>query len=513
MKESDLMKEQLIKSVMRENELLKQKLQIYKIFSEEAESSVFIIDLNGRILEANSSAEKMYGFSSNEFSLMTVFDLRKGDSKEIIENQITIASMDGIAFKTNHVRKDGSSIYVDVSSKGILLGENRVLISVIKDITNQKKAEAELRDRELKYNTLFDTAEGAILLFTDGRWVDCNVKALKIFGCDREQIIGQNPIVFSPPTQPNGSNSVTEAKHLIDLAYSNGPQFFEWVHCRADGTLFDAEVSLKRLDIDGKSFIQAIVLDVSEQKSAKMKLIQSTTLNEAIVESTSDLIWSVDPFTFGLLSFNTALIEHFNKMKVNISVGMRPEDLVSDNDFRDTWHQFYKRALLEERYSIEYLTNNGSTSLLLTFGLLKYDNKVFGISVFGKDVTKEKNYKLQLEKANKILEVRVQQSINTISKIGEMRDVYTAGHQKRVSELACAIAKEMGLSDELIYNVKLGALIHDIGKIYIGSDILNKPGKISNLEYQILQTLERFYYLHYQDKRLSKYKSLCRSFL
>jgi putative nucleotidyltransferase with HDIG domain len=99
-----------------------------------------------------------------------------------------------------------------------------------------------------------------------------------------------------------------------------------------------------------------------------------------------------------------------------------------------------------------------------------------------------------LEISNKKIAHLLKQSINVISKIGELRDVYTAGHQNKVAELAIAIAREMELPDETIQNISYGALIHDIGKIYIPSDILNKPGKISNLEYQILQThVERSY--------------------
>lgn len=98
------------------------------------------------------------------------------------------------------------------------------------------------------------------------------------------------------------------------------------------------------------------------------------------------------------------------------------------------------------------------------------------------------HYENEVRETRAILEKRLQQSINTISRIGELRDVYTAGHQRRVKNLACAIARELGLSDSAIMNLSYGSLIHDIGKIYIASDILNKPGKISNLEYQILQT-------------------------
>lgn len=80
------------------------------------------------------------------------------------------------------------------------------------------------------------------------------------------------------------------------------------------------------------------------------------------------------------------------------------------------------------------------------------------------------------------------QSVNAISKIGKLRDAYTAGHQRRVEALSCAIGRDMGFVAEQINNLSTGALIHDIGIFFIPLEILNKPGKISALEYQILQT-------------------------
>lgn len=479
---------QLNELIHDDNTKLKIELQKYKMFSDESDSAIFIIEQNGEIIDVNLAATRIYGYSHDEFLMIKIFDLRSEDNQDVVRSQMDLADKKEISFEAVHVCKDGKLINVIVKSKRINIGNRRFLLSVTSDITERKRTENEHRDREIKYRTLFDTAEGAILLFTNGKWVDCNSKALEIFGCTREQIIGEHPINFSPLKQPSGLNSDEEARRIIDLVYSEGPQYFEWVHSKADGTLFDAEVSLKRLDIEGESFIQSIVLDVSGKKLAKKALNRAQILNQAIVESTSDLIWTVDPKTFGLLSFNQALINHFKKANICITLGSRPEDMFVEKDFHDIWHNFYNRALNEGQFSIEYGTYRGNSRLLLNFGLLKHDDQVFGISVFGKNITIEHEYKKQLEETNITLVKRIQQSIRTISRIGELRDVYTAGHQKRVSELSCAIAKEMGLSDDLIENISLGALIHDIGKICIASEILNKPGNITDLEYQMLQT-------------------------
>jgi len=70
--------------------------------------------------------------------------------------------------------------------------------------------------------------------------------------------------------------------------------------------------------------------------------------------------------------------------------------------------------------------------------------------------------------------------------IVEARDPYTAGHQRRVSRLAVAIGESMGLDEDRIAALRLAAMVHDLGKIYVPSDFLNKPGKLSDMEYSIL---------------------------
>ena len=79
-------------------------------------------------------------------------------------------------------------------------------------------------------------------------------------------------------------------------------------------------------------------------------------------------------------------------------------------------------------------------------------------------------------------------TIHTIAATVEARDPYTAGHQTRVADLAAAIASEMRLSDKQVEGIKMAGVIHDLGKVQIPAEILSKPGKISELEYKIIQT-------------------------
>jgi PAS domain S-box-containing protein/putative nucleotidyltransferase with HDIG domain len=78
--------------------------------------------------------------------------------------------------------------------------------------------------------------------------------------------------------------------------------------------------------------------------------------------------------------------------------------------------------------------------------------------------------------------------IFTMAKILELRDPYTAGHQQRVARLACAIAREMGLSEEQVDGIFMAALIHDIGKIYVPAEILNRPARLNDTEMDLVKT-------------------------
>jgi len=82
----------------------------------------------------------------------------------------------------------------------------------------------------------------------------------------------------------------------------------------------------------------------------------------------------------------------------------------------------------------------------------------------------------------------LEESIQAIAFTVEMRDPYTAGHQRRVAQLSTAIAREMGLSEDRIHGLHLAAIIHDLGKIHIPAEILSRPGKLSAVEFELIKS-------------------------
>jgi len=105
-----------------------------------------------------------------------------------------------------------------------------------------------------------------------------------------------------------------------------------------------------------------------------------------------------------------------------------------------------------------------------------------------RDITRQKIAEKKLKESYKKLHKALNDIINTLASIVEVRDPYTSGHQKRVASLAIAISEELGLDKDRIEAIGVAALIHDIGKINIPASILARPGKLSEIEYDMIKT-------------------------
>ncbi|MDQ6960076.1 MAG: GAF domain-containing protein, partial [Mariprofundaceae bacterium] len=96
------------------------------------------------------------------------------------------------------------------------------------------------------------------------------------------------------------------------------------------------------------------------------------------------------------------------------------------------------------------------------------------------DITERKDYEKKLKQG-------LEGTIHAVATAVGMRDPYTAGHQRRVADLACAIGREMGLEADRIEGIRMGGVIHDIGKIHLPAEILSKPARLTELEYGLIK--------------------------
>jgi len=114
------------------------------------------------------------------------------------------------------------------------------------------------------------------------------------------------------------------------------------------------------------------------------------------------------------------------------------------------------------------------------------ENIVYGIVALqtrSKRYKAEDNLKKSLEKLRKTLSAIIEALENTV----EVRDPYTAGHQRRVADLGRSIGSQMGFSEDIIDGIRIGGILHDIGKINVPIDILMKPGSLTDLEFSLIK--------------------------
>lgn len=169
--------------------------------------------------------------------------------------------------------------------------------------TSQQWAEA-LRESELRYKTLFDSAYDAILIIENGRFIECNSRACQLFGLPKDTIISHSPNELSPEYQPDGELSTIKGNHILNMARSGNLLTFEWRHYRYPLSTFDAEISLNAFEVGSKEFLTVIMRDISERKQieqelkqhrenledlVKLKTIDLETLNKKLQKSNNEL--------------------------------------------------------------------------------------------------------------------------------------------------------------------------------------------------------------------------------
>jgi PAS domain S-box-containing protein len=230
----------------------------------------------------------------------------------------------------------------------------------------------------------------------------------------------------------------------------------------------------------------------------EMTLVESERRYRLLAENIADVIWTMDmnmQFTYispSVTALSGRTPDEF--IELGIDKCLTPDSLNIIN------------KVFKEETSIEASgSGDPSRTRMLELELVRKDGSIIWIEcrvsslrapdgrmvgVLGAicDITNRKRAKEKLEQSYRKLQETLEGIINTLALTVEIRDPYTAGHQLRVTQLANAIAMELDLSEEQIRGIHMASRIHDVGKINVPAEILSKPGKLTENEFNLLKS-------------------------
>lgn len=284
--------------------------------------------------------------------------------------------------------------------------------TAIGNYISRHQLQQQLTNSEDKYRMFFEASYDAILLFKDGIVVECNDKAIEFFRCTREELINHTPEDFSPEFQPDGQRSIDKAKKMMAEVLETGRSTTtEWKNRRKDGTLFDAELNVHRLVLNGEYYLQVFKRDITQRKLAQ----QAKRREEVLLESMSQFRNFLDKVNLiyysldcnGTLTFANDYFLKYVEYTAEELIGQNfYEKLVPPQDraqrIRDFKHALETKQL-SSYYERDVVTKSGQLKTIRWNCMFEYspEGEVIGLTSVGKDMT-DKRIAMEALKDNKI---------------------------------------------------------------------------------------------------------------
>ncbi|HPS21018.1 MAG TPA: PAS domain S-box protein [Candidatus Omnitrophota bacterium] len=398
-----------------------------------ANDIIILLDENFNFIEVNERVVDVYGYTRQELIGMNAIRLRAPEARTSFKEQTAIAPSGRNLFETIHQHKNGRQFPVEISLRVFESGGKKYYQAIIRDISERKKIEKALRESELKYRTLFETAREAIVILKEGRCVDCNTGALEMYGYSSKDVVGTDIFKFAPPVQPDGRDSREKGLDLIRKAIAGEPQFFEWENIRGNGTQFTAEINMTRVEIEGETLVLAVARDIAERKRTEAILRQSE-------ERLRSILWNVP---VGVCIAKDRVFVSANKCWCDM-FGY-PEDAIRGRKTRmmyenDEEHERVGRELYADlrgkgKKSVEtrHMRKDGSMRNVVVSVVPLSTSDLPGGETLSivTDITERKQYEAELEKYRKHLEdmvrIRTSELRESNEQLGAIFEAATSG--------------------------------------------------------------------------------------
>ena len=269
-------------------------LRRFEILVTHSRDPIFFVrhdDL--RVMEANDAATKAYGYSREHLLTLTVPQLMATDTMDLVHDQMAQADKHGILFEAVHRRSDGSTFPVEVSSRGETVNGVRMLISVVRDITDRKVSEEILKLSEERFRKVFEGSPIGIAFLNEQREIFLTNQSYRDFlGYSEAEIIEQGPLGLVHPDDWDATMEMSTRLRNGEIPLLHMEQ--RYVHKEGAIVWSDTHITVLR-DSDGR-LIHTIgwILDITNRKQAEMALQQSEERLRQIARCLPDLIWTMD---------------------------------------------------------------------------------------------------------------------------------------------------------------------------------------------------------------------------
>jgi PAS domain S-box-containing protein len=461
-----------------------------RLITDNMSDMIRVADLQGVNLYVSPSIKGL-GYAPEERAGKSAFDIVHPDDVEHIIKVFSEGLVNNKPSKLEYRVKHKEGHYVWLETIGDLLkndrGEVTAVVMSSRDVTARRKADDELRDANQKLRLHFEQTPMAVIEWDlDFRVTRWNPAAQAIFGFSHEEAFGQHAsIIVTEEFRPH-VDQVWQALLKISGGERSTNQ-----NVRKDGTRILCEWYNTPLvdEIGTVTGVASLVQDITEHKKSEEALRESKERYRTLVENASDIVFRTD---------NSGYFTFVNPAGIRIT-GYEEKELIGKHyptlirpDMRDEAIKSFGRQFvkgIQNTYS-EYpiLTKEGHEVWLgQNTQLIVEDGHLTGFQAVSRDITARKRAEEELQRTLDSLRKAFGTTIQVMVSAIEARDPYTAGHQLRSTDLARAIATEMGLPQKEIEAIRMAGPIHDIGKISIPAEILSKPTKLTNIEFLLIK--------------------------
>jgi PAS domain S-box-containing protein len=331
---------------------------------------------------------------------------------------------------------------------------------------------------------LAESSSFAIMMHQGDRWIYANRAAEEISGYTEKELCGMH---FWDIVHPDYRDMVKQSGFNRQQGKVL-PRAYEFKIIAKNGLEKWVILTGNPIKYEDKPTAMISLTDITERKTIEAALMESEIKYRRIFESFEDLYYQTDEK--GIIRVLSPSLYRLTGWSPDELIGKPVTDVyVSPNDQGGLLAEISPNGFLRD-YEVFLKKKDGTQAYAsLTASIFTDpDGRPCGIAGTLRDITErkqaEEERKQSFERLRKVLGATVQ----SISMTVEMKDPYTAGHQQRVSDLARAIATEMGLSADRREFIRTASSIHDIGKISIPSEILSKPTKLTDLEFSLIKT-------------------------